>query len=784
MIANGVREEEGREGITAVLAAIACMGAGGIAALSRGLYFTDDLAVLVLMSAGILLTAILLAGGAMAGRGPGRGMIRDMSLPAAGCGSKAGQLIRWLLLGSPFFIAMLYAVHLLAGPLSVQATGEAVLRWSFCGCFGLLVCFAISGAKGRTALRIGWSFLGLLLVGAALASVYGLIPFPEAVLRTDQAEVSASGARLGGTLQYPNTFGAVMGMFLLERLMILARMERADFTRRNGWRGYIAAGSAFFYILCLLLTESRGACLSTAAAWTVGLYRLRAVDRFRYARQGGALLLCGWAAAGQLSASSLAPPLLPGLLWLAVAAAAAMIAVNMATWTGQAQEQEQRKGHGCGQERGYGEHHQELQHGKPNKQEDEQGLRHSEDQSKRAGDRAKQRQRARRKQKQRLELKLGQGQRRLVAATIILLGAGLLGTLPSQGLLERASPLATLSARALMYYDGWSLFLSSPWVGQGGKTWGAMFRSIQSLPYVGAEVHSGYLNIGLDLGLAGLAVLLLWLVGIGAALVYTRSRMLPSFLVLLLHSAADFDMSYGLTWLLVIWMAASGYARHPASAAPTVRTASARPLFRSFLLLSAGLLMLVGLAGARQAASLAQEQQALAASASGRPEQATALLQQSLAMYPARSSARLHLAGLSAADEQAAVLQPGLAYDRANPDLWAALGRALSGSRPLEAAAAWEQAVELDPYSWRRQTEALGGFASLVSQLQRSQRPEEALAAARSGYKLYVRYEKLARRLAAAPDRRNDRRFSVTAEAKDRGRELGEYVHRYSPGYR
>ncbi|MNJ45890.1 hypothetical protein D3C77_410030 [compost metagenome] len=98
----------------------------------------------------------------------------------------------------------------------------------------------------------------------------------------------------------------------------------------------------------------------------------------------------------------------------------------------------------------------------------------------------------------------------------------------------------------------------------------------------------------------------------------------------------------------------------------------------------------------------------------------------------------------------------------------------------MEAIAAWEQAVQLDPYSRKRQTEALSSLAFLARKLQ-DHRPQEAMAAAVAGYKLYIRYEELAKHLAGAASLRNDRRFIVTAEAKYRGRELGEYVIRHSP---
>ncbi|GJM76651.1 hypothetical protein HMSSN036_88670 [Paenibacillus macerans] len=77
---------------------------------------------------------------------------------------------------------------------------------------------------------------------------------------------------------------------------------------------------------------------------------------------------------------------------------------------------------------------------------------------------------------------------------------------------------------------------------------------MQSHPYVGNEAHSGYLDIALDLGLLGLAVMVLWLGAAAVRLFRARSPLLPPFAALLLHSAVDFDMSYGIVWLLIIGM--------------------------------------------------------------------------------------------------------------------------------------------------------------------------------------------------------------------------------------
>lgn len=740
-----------------VVMAFACTLTGGLACLSRGLYFADTLLTLGLMLIGITMTSLVLMGKAASGQRISRKLLNE-SQPVY-----KSQLTHNFILGGPFLIAALYAAHLAFSPLSLQATGEAVLKWSFYGCFGLLIYFARRSIQGKEFLETGWSFLGLLLGVTALASVYGLFPYPEAILRTDQIDLSANGARLGGLLQYPNTFGAVMGVFLMERLMYLARISGANFTRQQRWRIYAAAGSSYMYAVCLLLTESRGAYIAVATAGLVGFFQLQGADRYRYARQSGALFLCGLVTAGQLFSARLAPPLLSGLLMFVIIMCAALASVQHLARSG-AGGMAARPFTGIGTVR--------ITTGPPTGHV-----------ARRIADPSFGEPGSRRIIGQRLA---GPGVRWLVVSSILLTAVFLVIWL-SVGPLERMNSLATASARLLMYRDAWSLFLISPWFGQGGKAWEVMYRAIQGTPYVGGEVHSGYINIVLEIGLAGLAVLLFWLIAIGIILAPLRGHMWPSCLVIVFHSIVDFDMSYGLVWLLMIWMVCSGISQQtiqPAQALRTVQLKTRRLPYSCTLIIVAVLLLLVSLLGARQAVSLAWERQAIAALALGGTEQAKVYLEQSLSIYPARTSARLHLADLPVFSGSAKLLQQGLAYDRAEPALWAALGRALSGSHPMEAVSAWEHAVRLDPFSKRRQTEAIRHLTSLVHRLQREHRLQEAAAAALTGYKLYVRYEELANKLAMTIKKRNDRSFIVTVEAKYLGRELGEYVFRHPPGHR
>ncbi|NMO97296.1 O-antigen ligase domain-containing protein, partial [Paenibacillus lemnae] len=217
------------------------------------------------------------------------------------------------LMGLSILMIGIYSVHACTGPVSMEGTLQEWISWSLYGSAGLAAWLLGGEARGRQLVMCLWHAAGVLLCGSALLAVYGLLDLPHVVMRVADPAVSASGARLGGLLQYPNTFGAVMAAFLLERLFALPAALR----RRAG---RLRAAAALLplapYTAALLLTESRGAWLAAALACAAGL----AAER-----RCAALLLAACAAPvasaallyGQLTEVQLAPAVLPGLLWLA-----------------------------------------------------------------------------------------------------------------------------------------------------------------------------------------------------------------------------------------------------------------------------------------------------------------------------------------------------------------------------------------------------------------------------------------------------------------------------------
>lgn len=702
--------ERGRIGAAAVLttAISAC--------LNGGMFFADSLPSLLLMTcwlwgAGLAVVwkvkswiGFRTGGESGYGRGSGlhEGGLRERSVTDAiplGTIQTAG----------PFVIAALYGFHLAGNPASFHATLMACLSWSFFGCFGAVLLSSAGSGNGQAWMERGWLVLTGGLAVTALAAVFGWLPVPEAILRTEDREMAAAGARLGGLLQYPNTFGAVMAAALLERLTALARLPAAAFSRAARWQGYRTGAWAPVFALCLLLSESRGALAAAAVAWAAGALLLRGPERLRYALHSGACLAAGALLARPLAAAQLAPPAVPGALALAAGLAASLGLAAL----------------------------------------------------------------ARRAAALRPPGRTRPRARRLAAA--MCLGAAALAALAAiAGLGGRLDSAATLNARGALYADALRLLREAPWLGYGGDAWRTLFRGIQSGPYVGSEVHSGYLDIALDLGLVGLAVLLGWLGYMAWALFKTGRRLIPPLTVLLLHGAVDFDMSYGLVWLLILWLGAWGNRGNVGrgrsnvffmaqqapirfiAAACSAKLVSVR-LLASLLSLA---LLAAGVSGLRQAAALWLHRSAVQTVSS--PADAARLLERAVVLAPSRPESRLALAALAAPEAAAETLRQALAYEPHHAGLLVAYGKVLARQNRLDALDPLRLAVLSDRYNRSIQTTVLQEVERLAQRLQHDGKNTETMVAASAGIELYHEYARLADQPLTG---RNDRDFRVTDAA-------------------
>ncbi|MNW38589.1 O-Antigen ligase [compost metagenome] len=612
--------------------------------------------------------------------------------------SRSILIISW----GPFLFAVMYTVHLLSNnALAVHATKLSAICWLFYAAIGVLLYLAVGSRGTRNSIERGWCITTGLLALTALGAVYGIVPVPYAILRSANPEITASGARLGGLLQYPNAFGAIMGAALVERLMSLAGYCGTAYTSSSRWQRFSTGALTLVFMLCMLLSESRGAYMAVAAGWAAGYMLLPAQQRQRYLLQTGVYAAAGALLSRQLAAAQLAPPLLPGLLVLAATMAAALALSGLAA----------RRAASAQAARFY--------------------------------------------------------------RSAALLGAG--GALYWIAQHARLLQIDTLSARLAMYRDALKLFQASPWVGQGGDTWKTAYLSIQQGPYVGSEMHSGYIDIALDLGVTGLGIALCWLGSIVTMLYRRKSRMLAPLIVLLFHSAVDFDMSYGMFWVIVITLAGLGLSEHLVEPDGTIR----KQLKQEWVIHKGviyGLIAATFIAGSLLSLRMAEGLRLYHASCSSPdidPAAKKQLLKDSLTLDPARTDSRMALAALSPPDKAIALLKQGIVYDRGNDKLWLALGTSLAHQGSMDAVTALRQATILNPYNRSLQTDVLHQIYLLALRLRSQQHYEEARAAALAGYQMYEDYSRLSEEIKRSPMLRNDRGFTMTKEAEIRGRELG-----------
>ncbi|KOR82102.1 O-antigen ligase family protein [Paenibacillus solani] len=625
-----------------------------------------------------------------------------------------------MLIGCICGMMLLYGLHGIGEPLSLAGTMKEIIRWGSYGSFAVIAWRICRTAEGLRMMQAGWHLMGAVLCGSALLAVYGLFALPYGIYLTADANISATGARLGGLLQYPNTFGAVMAAFLLERLFALPSVLR---NRTGTLRAAAALLPLLPYTAALLLTESRGAWLAAAIACAAGFAKERHAIApllvVAAAPVASAALLYR-----QLAEARLAPALLPGLLWLAGLWAGGVLAGPLLC----------RWRHSGSPGRGY------------------------------AAPGA-------------------------VGAAALLAAAA--GAMILHQVQDRAlGGAATLSARRLLYSDAWQLARSSLWLGRGGETWRQSYLAIQSQPYVGAEVHSGYMNILLDTGVIGLLLVLVLISMMITRLLAVNSPLLPAALVLIGHAAVDFDWSFGLVWLLLLWLVVLGLASsssgREAQAGPHHRPHKSRrgewPTLvkrrlavyarkrrdRSFMswLSLRGLALLLLTSWVLLAAALAISEDEARLAVSQPVERQIALLRSSLKWNPANTEAALRLANWLPPSQRIPLLMNSMTYSPDHPGLSWKLAEAYSlRGAPQEAAAWYQRAIDRDRFNTVKQTRAVLKLTSLAKWHRTAGELAHAEEAARSGLELLERYRSLATSLSETDLHRNDRGFELSSLA-------------------
>ncbi|KGE20951.1 O-antigen ligase family protein [Paenibacillus wynnii] len=739
------------------ISAAAVIVAGGTAILRHGFFFAED--IYAFAGGWFILGALLI-------------LVRLVaSISKESAVSLMGTVNWWrnrsaiAILSAPFLIAVLYALSWLREPVSFQGTMNELLRWSLYGTFAVLA-FISTKSKGSTwIITVAWHIVGMALSLSALAVVCGGLSSPYFIAYSDNPGVSATGARLAGLLQYPNTFGAVMAVFLLERLFAVSEYNagrtgvelsgtgsrgagwNGTGNRGAGWSGAKSTGAArsnagnsgadrsgiastgagnpgtkragaamlhllplFPYTAALLLSESRGAWLAAACAGAAVLPLKRRL-LVPLLAAGAAPVAAAALLYRQLAAARLAVEPLPGLLALAGLWAGALLA---GLWI-------------CRRQRSV------------------------------AG-----------------------GVRAAVLGLAALCWTAGAAAVLQQVQARITEPSSTVSARALLYRDAWRLAAEAPWLGRGGETWRSMYLAAQSHPYVGSQIHSGYLDILLNLGIAGLVVVIVMLFAMCWLVAVSLPRLLPPFLVIVLHGAVDFDWSYGLIWILLFWLLALAVA-NARETQPTLAgiqpdiiakrrgrfsTRTSSKLIFALVICCSSLVLCIISWRAQSAAELYREAVILS-----NPVERIMLLQQSLHRNPLSPRAAAILSEDLSQAQSKKVLVDSLMYSPDNPALNWNMAELMMHEDRVGGALYWvRRSLRLDVYNFKKRTNAIHAMLLLGERRLAAGDKEGARLSASSGLELLREYKLLTG--GAGSKEYNDRSFHLTDQAINLGQQL------------
>ncbi|MRN56961.1 O-antigen ligase family protein [Paenibacillus monticola] len=705
--------EYGWEPVVNYIAAAAVIGAGAAACLLRGFFFAEEMyAFLVVWF--VLCAVIIVLKFVVAHRKGNKGvsgnvLAGDSVLQRKGS-IRRTQGARVVLLGGSVLILALYAIHLLRGSISAQGTMNELLRWGLYASFAVVVYTCAGNRQVGRLLIAAWHGVGMTLCLTALLAVCGVLPLPFAIAYSNASGVSVTGARLGGLLEYPNTFGAVMAVFLLERLFSIAGVSAKPSTRSALLRQL----PLFPYAAALLLSESRGAWLAAACAAAAVLpWKRRLLAPLLTA--GAAPVAAAALLYRQLAHAGLAVEPLPGLLALAGLWAGALLA---GLWLCRRQR--------CA----------------------------------------------------------AAGWTRAAGLALAAVGWTAAGTAVLLHVHARIiGPSSTVSARGLFYRDAWKLAAEAPWLGRGGETWASAYLAIQSHPYVGSQVHNGYLDILLNLGIVGLTATALILLAAGWLLAMAAPQLLPPFLVLTLHSAVDFDWSYGLVWLLLLWLPALAVAEmgQTAIAAPPLKpvnqsaftysyqinrpTAPRRFSYPSQVVAAAVCCACLSLSLLSVHAYRGIDLYRQAGQVTTFTER-TVLLQKSLDWNPYAPGTIVALSRMLPTGQATSLLQSSLKYAPEDAALSWELAERLMREDNLGVALYWiRRSLQLDVYNYVKRVRVVEGLLAMGQGRLAAGRVGEAQNSAAAGMELLRQYRLLVEQENIRGGRHNDRHFRVTEEA-------------------
>jgi tetratricopeptide (TPR) repeat protein len=203
------------------------------ALFSNGLYFSVDLYPISLVIGIVFLLYIVY--GFISGRKQ----------------NTSGQLL--------FSIPLLYALTLIFHVESTGGTIKRIILWVFLGGYFYFLHISSKGKEGtRKLINVTYLFCTILLISSFFV-LSRIIEVPSFILKP-----SGLGERLGGFLQYPNVFAAVIGSLMM---FILITVKEDDNNRA------VMLLPGLFSLL--LMTESRGALLCLIITWILSFFFMK-----------------------------------------------------------------------------------------------------------------------------------------------------------------------------------------------------------------------------------------------------------------------------------------------------------------------------------------------------------------------------------------------------------------------------------------------------------------------------------------------------------------------------
>jgi tetratricopeptide (TPR) repeat protein len=435
-------------------------------------------------------------------------------------------------------VLLLPLCYLITLPFAESPKGawDSLLSWVLYSTFFILLLWVSTKPQIKDLLPKLFQISGAFMAISMIFSFYGWTYLHNAVLN----------GRFGGFLQYANTFGMVMVVFFFFSLLMVTDKE---LTRKQFFL------HSFFltaYMVCFIQSFSRGMLLVFPVVWLLGLMMLPFIKQLKYICNsiisvGSSLIIYQMMVNGEAEKS-----LYPGLLSLIILTIFTVVCIYFINRTS-------------------------------------------------------------------FELSFTRKKRLRLFLPLLIVLVGILGLLDlrSEGILfntipeklqERISGISvstgTAQERITFYKDALAMSKESPIIGFGGEGWAAVYKNYQSGPYVSNKIHNGFLEWLIDLGWIGSIIFLSVFVYLMFVLLrsYWKEKdsslkisVIITILIIFMHSAIDFNFSYGTVWFIVFWLFAIGVTTLDGEVHPPVTTKSWSGIYPKILLSVSALLLIVSL---------------------------------------------------------------------------------------------------------------------------------------------------------------------------------------------